>query len=426
MPPPQTESSKLAGVPWVNTNTTNTAEPSCAVNAPLECLLLMFLLTKQWLGAWFSLSGLRWVWDGDTTGTKPALGTGNKGLEKATGGFVPHFVIDYAPYVHLYSEEIFLPGDIGEHLEHTIPYLNYTPLTSLHTRQSLTSLSHLNRFGPHVYLTSDDDPETQPSWLRGDHNRPVPIGHGETDVGASTAPGIIIWTEKENNVTDAFYFYFYSFNLGNTVAGWRFGNHVGDWEHTAVRFIDGVPQSIFYSEHSGGVAYEYGAVEKIGIRPVCYSAVGSHANYARPGTHYYAIPFHLLADHTDKGPLWDVTKNSYMYNYDVDHDILKPSRDTPGAPVDWFHFGGRWGDMMYRPGDRRQWVIAGQYHYVHGPTGPKFKNLARKEICQNEGVCVVRSSLTEEAEIPFVTLEGWDGEDVDEWAGLPDEKEKRN
>lgn len=45
----------------------------------------------------------------------------------------------------------------------------------------------------------------------------------------SAAPVIIVWTEKEGGIVDAFYFYFYSFNLGNTVAGWRFGNHVGDW-----------------------------------------------------------------------------------------------------------------------------------------------------------------------------------------------------
>ncbi|PUU84262.1 hypothetical protein B9Z19DRAFT_1070558 [Tuber borchii] len=382
----------------------------------------MFLLTKQWLGAWFSLSGLRWAWESDA----PALGMENEGRERLAEGFVPRFVIDYAPYVHLHSKDIFLPGDIGEHLQHTISYLNYTPLTSPQTRQSLTSLSNLNRFGPSVYLTSDDDPETQPSWLRGEHNRPVPIGNGGTDAGASTAPGIIIWTEKGNNVTDAFYFYFYSFNLGNKVIDWRFGNHVGDWEHTAVRFISGIPQSIFYSEHSGGAAYKFGAVEKIGVRPVCYSASGSHANYARPGAHYYAIPFHLLADQTDKGPLWDVTKNSYIYKYDIAHDVLQPSGDTPGAPVDWFHFGGKWGDKMYKASDKRQWMVAGQYHYVDGPTGPKFKNLARKEICQNEGVCTLRSSLTEEVEIPFLAPEDWDGEGADELVDLLDEKEKRD
>lgn len=31
--------------------------------------------------------------------------------------------------------------------------------------------------------------------------------------------------------------------------------------------------------------------------------------------------------------------------------------------------------------------------YVNGPTGPKSKNLDRKEICQNAGICVVQPSL---------------------------------
>jgi len=40
---------------------------------------------------------------------------------------------------------------------------------------------------------------------------------------------------------------------------------------------------------------------------------------------------------------------------------LEPSGDTPGAPVDWFHFGGKWGDKMYKASDKRQWMVAGQY-----------------------------------------------------------------
>ena len=92
MPPPQAASysSRLPGVPRVNT--TNTVD---TVNAPLGCLFLMFLLTKQWLGAWFSLSGLRWAWEGDAAGAKPALGMENEGHERLAEGFVPRFVIDY-------------------------------------------------------------------------------------------------------------------------------------------------------------------------------------------------------------------------------------------------------------------------------------------------------------------------------------------
>lgn len=52
-----------------------------------------------------------------------------------------------------------------------------------------------------------------------------------------------------------------------------------------IRFKDGQPKTIWYSQHAFGVAYEYAAVEKLGVRPVVYSAKGSHANYARPGAH---------------------------------------------------------------------------------------------------------------------------------------------
>jgi hypothetical protein len=50
-------------------------------------------------------------------------------------------------------------------------------------------------------------------------------------------------------VVDAFYMYFYAFNLGNMVLGQILGNHVGDWEHTMVRFQDEKPVSVWFSQH---------------------------------------------------------------------------------------------------------------------------------------------------------------------------------
>jgi len=47
-----------------------------------------------------------------------------------------------------------------------------------------------------------------------------------------------------------------------------------------VRFIDGVPDTVYYSAHSGGSAYKYSAVEKSGDHPISYIAIGTHANYA--------------------------------------------------------------------------------------------------------------------------------------------------
>jgi hypothetical protein len=226
---------------------------------------------------------------------------------------VPNYVLEHAPYIHLYSGEEYWPGDISEHLIHTTPHLNYTPLQASSDHPNLTNLNELNRWGFHVFLQSDDNVEDHPDWLAGESNIPnvpddsdpdrsgaVPIPtkspqgdnfvHEDQDFwqselrhrkgrhevrrltgkkvvgGRSEAPAVLIVVEKEDGVVDAFWFFFYSYNLGNTVFNVRFGNHVGDWEHTVVRFQHGKPKAVFFSEHSFGEAYHWDAVEKIGNR----------------------------------------------------------------------------------------------------------------------------------------------------------------
>lgn len=56
-------------------------------------------------------------------------------------------------------------------------------------------------------------------------------------------------------------------------------------EHNMIRFKDGEPQAIWYSQHEYGEAFTYDAVHKIGKRPIGFSAKGSHANYAASGSH---------------------------------------------------------------------------------------------------------------------------------------------
>lgn len=260
-------------------------------------------------------------------------------------------------------------------------------------------------------------------------------GHRPDDSGRSNAPAILVMVDKGSGIMDAFWFFFYSYNLGQTVLGVRYGNHVGDWEHCMIRFESGVPRALFLSEHEGGQAYAWSALEKfqpkrsededadlppLPERPVIYSAVGSHAMYAVPGNHPYVLPFQMLKDVTDKGPLWDPAKNNLAYFYDYvvgqseggshedgengengqfsnDDDenendsttsalltSLTPAASNPDAPTSWFHFAGPWGDEMYELGDRRQWRLFGQYHYITGPVGPKFKNLQRQKVCQTQ------------------------------------------
>ncbi|KAL8626082.1 hypothetical protein Q9189_008236, partial [Teloschistes chrysophthalmus] len=354
---------------------------------------------------------------------------------------IPSYVLDYAPLVHLYSGEKFWPCDIAEHLEHVTPYLNYTQIRATSEHLNLTNLDELNQYnnGRFVYLTSDDNVEARPDWLGGEKNipdtpdederrgrprehrnnahqqRPLASPNEEQGHpilgGRSSAPAVLITVDKPNNITDAFWFFFYSYNLGNLVFNIRFGNHVGDWEHTLVRFQNGEPTHVFVSEHYFGQAYTYDAVEKLiepakgnregkgKARPVVYSAVGTHAMYATPGHHPYVLPLGLLHDETDKGPLWDPALNALTYTYNPRTDTLtpstltpsnqtpstqnpstqNPSTHTPPPPTEWFSFRGHWGDRHYPLRDSRQYEFAGQYHYVNGPLGPRFKNLARRK-----------------------------------------------
>ncbi|OJD32645.1 vacuolar sorting-associated protein [Diplodia corticola] len=394
---------------------------------------------------------------------------------------IPKYVLDHAPLMHLFSGEKFWPCDIADHLIHTTPHLNYTPIQAKSDHPNLTDLDELNEFGYSVYLQSDDNVEERPAWLSGESNVPTksggrydddgweqhPGGDGSIDDdptddydtwyeagigdikekggerpdptalvdatptdtpegeevvyedgsgapidheprmirrtldwtagkkhhspgGRSDAPAVLVTIDKGDGVVDAFWFFFYSYNLGNVVLNVRFGNHVGDWEHTVVRFHHGKPKAVFFSEHSFGEAYAWDAVEKIGKRPVGYIATGTHAMYATPGTHSYILPWGLLHDITDRGPLWDPALNVHSYTYDYQNDTLRSSTKTPHAPIEWFYFVGHWGDKFYPLSDPRQYRFAGQYHYVNGPYGPRFKNLGRKKVCQGNGDCIIK------------------------------------
>ena len=200
---------------------------------------------------------------------------------------VPQYVIDYAPLVHLFSGEQFWPCDIAEHLFHVTPELNYTPVQGRLQSSKLTNLDRLNQFedGRYVYLTSNDNVEDRPEWLGGEKNIPDEFDYdGDDDNedvtrietkamlrkrnggGRSNAPAVLVVVNKGKGIVDAFWFFFYSYNLGNKVFNIRWGNHVGDWEHTLIRFQHGEPKLLFFSEHNFGEAYSYGAVEKIGRR----------------------------------------------------------------------------------------------------------------------------------------------------------------
>ncbi|KAL2860283.1 hypothetical protein BJX68DRAFT_224825 [Aspergillus pseudodeflectus] len=309
-----------------------------------------------------------------------------RSADAATSGLaatsIPSYVLDYAPLVWIHSEDPYKPSGIAEHLEHVVAEVNYQPVPGAPSPLTLDNLDKLNALANEsVYLSSQEgiDANPQPSWFNG--------ANIDTNGQSDDISSVIVVHDRGSGQVDAFYFYFYSYNQGNTVLGMEFGNHVGDWEHNMIRFQNGAPEAVWYSQHSRGQAFTYRATEKRGNRPIAYSANGTHAVYSIPGGHDHTIPgvnlpIGFLVDQTDQGTLWDPILGAYAYSYASDTQTFEPY--DPSYPVNWLDFNGRWGDDALQGGPE----LFGQAMYVGGPTGPRFKNLDREDVCPSDP-CVV-------------------------------------
>lgn len=173
----------------------------------------------------------------------PALDPGHHFATKMTNISVPQYVLDYgmsnlglrqqcnvrkrlvadsipAPLVYLHENETYFPADWASQLLHTVPEINYTQVTSTPSPLTLDNLSSLNSpNGTSVYLTSIDDVSKNPSWLGG-------VKPDASGLTSDTVSCVIITHDRGNGTLDAFYVYFYAFNLGDFVLGNYLGNHV--------------------------------------------------------------------------------------------------------------------------------------------------------------------------------------------------------
>ncbi|RAL60265.1 hypothetical protein DID88_000045 [Monilinia fructigena] len=280
--------------------------------------------------------------------TLSALGFTNVSARPNTT--LPSFVFDYAPLVWLDEAEMYFPSDMYAQILNTKPYVNLSliPDDTLPSPLNLENLDLLNKWGPNVFLTSTVDVTTSPAYLT--------------------------W-----------------------LLGQELGDHIGDWEHNMIRFVNGTPQAIWYSQHGNGEAFLYSVVEKSGKRPIAYSARGSHANYAIPGTHDHTIPdlnlpAGLLQDYTSRGTLWDPVLSSYFYTYDIpSSSFTEASEDSPLGAME---YKGKWGDAQYPKDDKRQSEFFGFWKFVGGPTGPWDKQLGRSKVCPDNGIlCIIRDIL---------------------------------
>jgi hypothetical protein len=312
----------------------------------------------------------------------------------------PQYAIDHAPLVWLHSEEPYMPSDIGRHVLETAPRINFEPITDALPLLNLDNLSVLNKYGKdgkNVFLTAVDDISKYPKWIFGE----VPDESGALQ---NSTACVVVAVEHDlpskQHIVDVFYFYFYSWNEGGDITqvlpplnqlfpdskpGDHFGNHLGDWEHNMIRFVNGKPIGIYFSHHTSGESCDWDdtkCLSKRGKRPLDFSARGSHANYPSAGDHVHD---EALIDIADEGRLWDPVTLAYFYGYDPTTKAFTAA-DPGTAPTDWLSFNGNWGDEKFRESDPRQHTVPyfGLPKFEGGPNGPKFKHLVRKGLIPDE------------------------------------------
>ncbi len=154
---------------------------------------------------------------------------------------------------------------------------------------------------------------------------------------------------QATNTTDILYWMFYPYNDGKDVCigAWNktigcvggyesFGNHVGDWEHITVRFVDGRPSQVFLSAHDSGFLANYGSawLSITNGHANVFSALGSHGLYVDAARHTYAtLPNSFtLDDDTGYGVSWNTSSNVVTFS-------PQPAGSYTGS-LSWLNFTG--------------------------------------------------------------------------------------
>lgn len=258
----------------------------------------------------------------------------------------------FAPHVYLHPEEEFFPSDVFFHFKHTVERDGY--LTADLSCANCANLPFLRGINPAHYdvpMYAFISPKETPHDERGG------IRRGQL-------------------VKDIIYFTFYPYNRGKYVdpilwdKTW-YGDHVGDWEHFTVRFVDGYPYQMYMAQHNQGYTFEWGSKEVAlddNFRPIIYSAKGSHGLYPFTGKHIYKkvevarITVVPLIDEMGQGVHWDGSRNLQIL------PVLAPGSYTEPQHL-WMNYQQRWGNKKAACID-----MIGVCRLEDGPVGPAGKS----------------------------------------------------
>jgi hypothetical protein len=267
---------------------------------------------------------------------------------------------EYAPRVHMSALETYFPDAVEPFLENT----------------------HEETHSGRVHLVTNQalgcDSCTDPAFLDGQNPALASV-----PVYAIIVPKPVVG----DKVTDIVYFFWSPYNNGKRICigayidgigcigGYStFGNHVGDWEHITVRFVNGLPNEVYMAQHGWGEQFVWGnsEIQMTGNHPIVYSALGSHATYPAAGRYNYRdLPNgDALIDYADAGPAWDTWNNLVVIPW-------QPAGTFAGE-LEWLNFSGAWGNPKSGCGLVED--VSGECVLNGGPGGPMFKNSTRPDF----------------------------------------------
>lgn len=259
---------------------------------------------------------------------------------------------NYAPRIWHAQGEVYYPSSV----EYALPYLTRTWDESN---------------GYYYYTTTEplENPDSKLAYFSGD---------------IATARCYAFWVEKDYNNVDISYFQYCPYDLGKTVLGMEFGNHVSDWEHITVRFAkftyDGVdylkPIQVKYPSHSFSYAYTWEEVDKVqGTHVVGYSAKGSHGMWKAPGEYEYMnIVVAKLTDVCSAGSAWDTWTCLDTYEYSAQEKTGRGLGATQWKSYFDIDYQNPDSLSVYRWGNKKNGSVFGQDMLADGPSGPQEKN----------------------------------------------------
>ncbi|MFY2562010.1 Vps62-related protein, partial [Corallococcus terminator] len=157
------------------------------------------------------------------------------------------------------------------------------------------------------------------------------------------------------------------------------GNHVGDWEHLTVRFVDGRPVAVTMSQHGKAPVFAYGGktLPMVDLRPEAYSALGSHGLYPDAAVHEYMDLYNgdSLKDITNQGTAWKTWERPVIFP-------SQPQGTFTGS-LAWLNISSDWGNAKsgcdtYVSEKSGECVLNG------GPAGPMHKSFTHPDFSELE------------------------------------------